>query len=158
IDFLLEIFPDAFFIHLVRDGRAVAESLLNVGFWDGWRGPPAWRCGELKPAYQQEWDRSKRSFVILAGIQWKLLLDSVEEAKKKVKPGQFLEMKYEDFAANPRCSLRKTLSFCQLDCSEEFNTRLDTFSVKDMNYKWRENLTFDQQRILEDSLKEHLAR
>ena len=46
-EFFLEIFPDARFIHVMRDGRAVANSLLNVPWWDGtienswWWGPMA---------------------------------------------------------------------------------------------------------------------
>ncbi|MGD9973886.1 MAG: sulfotransferase, partial [Desulfatirhabdiaceae bacterium] len=33
IGFLSEIFHDAKFIHVIRDGRAVAYSLINAGFW-----------------------------------------------------------------------------------------------------------------------------
>ncbi len=33
IGFLHSIFPDARFVHVIRDGRAVANSLLNVAFW-----------------------------------------------------------------------------------------------------------------------------
>ena len=45
--FLNEIFEDAKFIHIVRDGRAVASSLLHVHFWNGWHGPQSWRAGLL---------------------------------------------------------------------------------------------------------------
>ena len=39
IGYLDEIFEDARFIHIKRDGRAVASSLLHVNFWRGWYGP-----------------------------------------------------------------------------------------------------------------------
>ncbi len=33
ISYLRSIFPDAVFVHVVRDGRAVVDSLLRVDFW-----------------------------------------------------------------------------------------------------------------------------
>jgi hypothetical protein len=50
IGFLKEIFPDAKFIHILRDGRAVANSYINVPFWWGWRGLANWRWGPLTPS------------------------------------------------------------------------------------------------------------
>ena len=44
IGFLNEIFEDAKFIHIIRNGRAVANSLLHVNFWRGWYGPQGWRA------------------------------------------------------------------------------------------------------------------
>jgi len=49
IGYLREIFEDARFVHIVRDGRAVASSLLHVDFWRGWQGPHGWRAGLLSP-------------------------------------------------------------------------------------------------------------
>lgn len=37
VDFVDEIFPDARFVHLVRDGRAVTESSMRL-----WQAPPDW--------------------------------------------------------------------------------------------------------------------
>ncbi|MGH8165623.1 MAG: sulfotransferase, partial [Woeseiaceae bacterium] len=35
ISFLQEIFPDARFIHILRDGRAAVNSLIQTAFWGG---------------------------------------------------------------------------------------------------------------------------
>src|SRR5919107_63797 len=72
IGFLKEIFPDAKFVHIVRDGRAVASSVLHVDFWRGWRGPQGWNAGMLSPEDEAVWEATGRSFVALAGIQWQL--------------------------------------------------------------------------------------
>jgi len=42
IGFLQAIFPDAKFIHIVRDGCAVANSRMNAPFWKGWQGLNTW--------------------------------------------------------------------------------------------------------------------
>jgi omega-hydroxy-beta-dihydromenaquinone-9 sulfotransferase len=43
IRYLREIFPNSLFIEVTRSPYAIASSLLDVEFWDGWRGPPQWR-------------------------------------------------------------------------------------------------------------------
>ena len=87
VGFLHAVFPDARFIHVYRDGRAVANSLLQVDFWRGWRGPAQWRWGMLDAAMQQEWESHDRSFVALAGIQWKILMRAAEAARRSI-PGE----------------------------------------------------------------------
>src|SRR5919202_2026517 len=84
IGFLSEIFEDARFIHVMRDGRAVANSMLNVYFWQGWKGPQDWGWGELSSAQENEWNEHGQSFVVLAAIQWKILMEAMENAKSKV--------------------------------------------------------------------------
>ena len=39
--------PEARFLHVVRDGRAVANSLVRMPWWDGYRGPAGWSFGKL---------------------------------------------------------------------------------------------------------------
>ena len=66
---LAETFPDAKFIYMYRDGRAVASSMMKVDFWWDWSGPWSWRRGGLNPALQKDWERLDRSFVALAAIK-----------------------------------------------------------------------------------------
>src|SRR5918992_3940606 len=63
IGFLSEVFDDASFIHVMRDGRAVANSMLNVYFWRGWYGPQGWRAGLLSAEDRATWEAYDRSFV-----------------------------------------------------------------------------------------------
>lgn len=50
IGFIRSVFPEASFIHIVRDGRAVVDSLLNVDFWKqkGGLAQPFWSGGLTK--------------------------------------------------------------------------------------------------------------
>ena len=56
---LQEIFPDAKFIHIVRDGYSVANSFLQVPWWWGWRGPQNWRFGLLPADEQAVWEEAR---------------------------------------------------------------------------------------------------
>ncbi|MDP9298431.1 MAG: sulfotransferase, partial [Actinomycetota bacterium] len=65
------VFPEAKFVHVLRDGRAVANSFLQMPWWRGYAGPSGWGWGPLPATYAAEWESSGRSFAVLAGIQWK---------------------------------------------------------------------------------------
>jgi len=118
--YLRAVFPSARFIHVVRDGRAVANSWLQMPWWTGWKGPDRWSWGPLTPAYRQAWEDSGRSFVTLAGLNWRLLLDSFEAARSRVPDDAWLEVRYEDVLADPRKQLGAMLDFVDLSWSPAF--------------------------------------
>lgn len=156
--FLSQIFEDAKFIHMIRDGRAVANSMTDVEFWTGWRGPADWGWGELSPAYQEEWDKYDQSFVALAGIQWKILMDAVEKAKKEIDGSAFLEVRYEDLCSDPVGTFKKVTSFCKLDWTASFEQELNKQRLSNTNEKFRRDLTPKQQYQLEELLEDPLVR
>lgn len=158
IGFLQEIFPDAKFVHILRDGRAVVNSLLNVNWWSGWRGPQNWRWGDLTPAQQEKWEQHQRSFVALAAIEWNILMDSMETAKQQVSPESFLEIKYEQLCADPMRCFQEITSFCELDFTDSFANAIQKHSLRNSNAKWQKDLTFDQQAILHDVMGPYLTR
>lgn len=158
IGFLREIFPEARFVHIYRDGRAVANSLLAVDFWWGWRGPENWRWGPLSPAHQQEWERHGKSFVALAAIQWKLLMAAMEKAKQGVPAGDLLEIRYEDLASRPVQTFKEVTRFCELEWSQGFEQALGSYTMETTNAKWKTDLTPAQQAILEAVLADTLTR
>ena len=114
IGYLNEIFEDAKFIHVLRDGRAVASSLLHVGFWRGWYGPQGWRAGLLSPEDQAVWESYDRSFAALAGLEWRIQMRAMDAARAKLDPKQFFEVKYEDFCEQPVEHFRRVLDFVEL--------------------------------------------
>jgi hypothetical protein len=148
LGYLQEIFPDAKFIHVLRDGRAVANSRVNVEFWPGWGGPPVWEKGELPDEYRAEWLRHGKSFVALAAIEWKLILDAFEHAKPFVKEGNLVTVKYEDFCDAPVDTIRKLIEFADLAWSHSLEQRLKAHRVKNMNTRWERDLTDEQKRML----------
>jgi hypothetical protein len=48
--FIRAVFPDARFIHIVRDGRAVVASEIRTSWWGGYLGPEHLGVGPLPPA------------------------------------------------------------------------------------------------------------
>ena len=160
IGFLNEIFDDAKFIHIVRDGRAVASSLLHIGSWQwrGWYGPYSWRYGPLSPEDHAAWEASNRSFAVLAGMQWRLHTRSVEAARQGLDPKRFLEVRYETFCEQPVETCRRVTDFAELPDSETFDRHVKAAPIKDMSSRWRADLSAEQQSMLTDLLRDDLLR
>jgi len=151
ISYLHELFPDAKFVHVTRDGRAVANSRMRTPFWTGWDGLNLW-AGEMPDHYRQEWKRHGYSFTALAGIEWKTHLDQMAEFKRNYPHINVLEVKYEAFCADPLRQIKEIAGFCELDWDAGFESRIRGQYVESENSKWRSELTEEQQAILQDVL------
>ena len=158
IGFLSELFEDARFVHVMRDGRAVANSMINVYFWQGWKGPQRWGWGELSRAQKEEWNEHGQSFVVLAAIQWKILMDAMEKAKNTISSERFLEIRYEDLCSDPVGQVQKVIKFGDLEWTVGFERRLGEYQLENTNYKYKHDLTAKQQSDLEEVLEDYLRR
>jgi hypothetical protein len=156
--FLQQVFPRARFIHIVRDGRAVANSWLQMP-WAPYGGPALWSWGPLPAGDEEQWERSGRSFVVLAGLGWKVLIDAFEEARAKISPDLWLEMRYEDVVANPRASFSTMLSFLGLEWDRRFEAWFARYSFEsNRNNAFQRDLRPADCALLDAVLEEHLAR
>ena len=108
IPFIKKIFPDAKFIHIIRDGRDVSCSLMNApsGFFWSYIKPPGWK--KIKKKYKG---------ILRCVWQWKTTLDIINEDKKKIPNENFIEIFYEDLVTNPEKTIR--VLFEKLDISFE---------------------------------------
>lgn len=158
IGFLKEVFPDAKFVHVHRDGRAVASSLLQMSWWGGWGGPGNWKWGDLTAEQRSKWERHRKSFVVLAGIQWEILMESFQRARTSVPATDVLEVSYEELCRNKLENLRRIAEFANLSWTADYERVVEAFPFVNTNHKWREYLSDVQQRELEDALSDSLAR
>jgi Sulfotransferase family len=92
IDRLAEIWPNARFVHLIRDGRDVALSVMNVPF-----GPNnAWA----------------------AARSWAKVIRQGHKAAERY-PGRVLEVRYEDLVTDPEAEIAATCDFLDLEYSPD---------------------------------------
>lgn len=158
IGYLHAMFPDAKFVHIARDGRAVANSMLHVEFWWGWRGPENWRWGMLSPELQQEWEAHGKSFAALAAIEWKLMMQAHEAAVARVPAGSVLDIRYEEICEDPVGHIRDIIAFCDLPWNDDFERRVGRANIRNTNDKWRRDLNARQQADIESVLADALPR
>lgn len=158
MSFFSKIFPEAKFIHIVRDGRAVANSWLQMPWWGGYRGPENWLWGELSQDYKSEWLDSGRSFPALAAISWKILMESYHEAEKQLNDDRYLRLRYEDVITNPRENFENMLSFCDVQWDMNFDKHFNRQVFQTGRKRaFETDLLPEQVREIEDSLAELLS-
>lgn len=128
--FLRAALPDLRVIHVVRDGRAVASSWLQMGWWDGWRGPDNWFLGPLDTELREEWESSGRSFPVLAALGWKMLMSAFDDAQAAFPADQRLNVRYEDILADPRSAFATMLDFLGLEWDRSFEDGFERHTIQ----------------------------
>ncbi|HEX5524709.1 MAG TPA: sulfotransferase [Pedococcus sp.] len=156
---LRAVYPEARFVHVVRDGRSVANSWLQMGWWDGYRGPDSWYLGPLSHADRAEWEDSDRSFVVLAGLGWRILMDAMEEARQLIPADQWLDVRLEDVMDDPRGKTSEVLDFLGLGWTPEFEAGFarHTFQAS-RGLAWKRDLGAEHIALLERTIAKPLAR
>ena len=156
--YLNAAFPDAKFIHVVRDGRAVVNSIMQIDFWEGWKGTKGWRGLDMTPEQQARWDASGRSFVTLGAMELADMFDAMVLATATIPADNFMEIRYEDLCDDPTGTFQAVTNYCDLEYTNDFNQSVIDFGFRNTNDKWRRDLTDLQQRQLEAELAPHLLR
>jgi len=126
---LAAVFPDARFVHVVRDGRSVANSYVQIRWWQGYRGAPGWTFGDLTEQESKQWEATKYSWPYLAGLEWKRLMDAFETARSEIGPERWLDVRYEDLVARPTKETTTVLQFAGLDAWEGLERELARLGV-----------------------------
>lgn len=97
IPFVKKLFPHVRFIHVIRDGRDVACSLVKGNEGKVWMHakPPGWK------------DIQKKTTVPERGAWiWNTIINTIKEDGKKFPSENFYEIRYENFVTNPEKTMR----------------------------------------------------
>jgi hypothetical protein len=148
MEFLDAIFPDALFVHIIRDGRAVAYSALRSrrkrGAFYGIK-IPGWR------------DLADRPMVEACGLQWERTVEAVIASAEGFPAERYMQVRYEDFTASPEETLEAIGKKCGLAWDQAFLKDL-VRDVGSQNFKWREELTPAEIETLNELIGDSLAR
>lgn len=159
VGFLRAAIPDLKVVNVVRDGRAVANSWLQMGWWDGWHGPDKWIFGPLPAQLRAEWEDSGQSFPVLAALGWKMLMNAFEAARSLTPPEQWMDVRYEDILADPRGRFSEMVEFVGLDWSPEFEQGFRRHAIEShRKAPWLSELTASQVSAMEKVLEATLPR
>lgn len=121
IKVLLELFPDARFIHIVRDPTIVFPSTVNL-----WKS--LYRAhGLQKPTFEGLEEHVFETFT--------RLYDLLEQGKKLIGPGRFHEVRYEDLVRSPVEQMRQIYEHLQLGGFEAMKPRLEEYLAQNSGYE-----------------------
>jgi hypothetical protein len=144
--FLSSVFPDAYFVHVIRDGRAVVESLLRSRFWiDGGGHEAPWWNGGPGATTQDAPGAPAPSPALLAARQWRDIIEVAREEAERVLPGRYIEARYEDFVDDPHAVVRDLYRRCALPDSARAHQYIERVPlVPELSKKYRETLSQDE--------------
>ncbi|HET7389131.1 MAG TPA: sulfotransferase [Nocardioidaceae bacterium] len=152
IPWLCEVFPQARFIEIVRDGRAVAASLAAVDWWEAntvwWYGgtPGDWRSTGGHP-----WELCARN--------WVEEVRTIRRGFAAVDAARVLSVRYEDVVRDPMTSLEKAMEFCGLDAAAPAWRRgMGEVRFPNQNERWRATLSEEDRAVVESVQHEELER
>lgn len=104
------IFPRARFIHVIRDGREVADSLRRVEWWPDHR---VWWDGRTAREIQSEGEGA----LALAARNWVWEIEALARGLAAIAPERILELRYEALVDDPVSGLAQALEFAGLAMS-----------------------------------------
>jgi len=146
LPYIRKTFPQARYLHLVRDGRDVISSMVK-------------RHGE---AYLDE-----------AIFRWNNSIHRIHTFQKKIKLENFIEIRYEDLVQRPQDTLTRVARFINIDYSQEmlefwkapstiehkyhdFHKNLEKPVFTSSIGAWKERLTPDQQQYIASKISRYL--
>jgi hypothetical protein len=140
---LNKLFPDALYIHLIRDGRAVTNSMIKKNWLPVL---DLWWTGDKAIDHVHEYEDP----VELMGLHWKYNVEEMLRLGELVGP-RYKEVRYEDLVQNVRGTISEVMDFLELDITDDW---LDELPVKlpNMNEKWRTDLSERQVELLQDRI------
>jgi hypothetical protein len=159
IGYLTSLFGDARFVHVIRDARAVVQSLMRVPFWrDTSRlREPAWHNGLTRDELDI-WERLGRSPLALAALEWRAVIRTARrEASQlgressQLASDRYREVRYEDFVSDPHAVLDQLISFCHLrQCAAPHEFLDMRFELRNMNRQSRDGFSAAEMRLFDE--------
>ncbi len=144
LELLHVMFPNAYWIHIIRDGRAVANSLLHVVWW---KTVALWWINK-QPKQKQD--------IALCGKHWKT---NVDEILKHISlfGHHYVEIRYESLVNNPRAVLVEILRQIHIPENPDYISALPK-ALPNKNNKWKMQLTTKQKNQLTKTIKPLLTQ
>jgi hypothetical protein len=102
VELIMEIFPEARFICVERDGRDVGVSVRAAA-----------------NSWAPDWKRRFGRTLALTARGWQEAIDFAAEQRRSLGD-RFITVRYEDIQAEPRGEYRRMFDFCGLDYDDEF--------------------------------------
>ena len=121
IKVLREMFPDALFVHIVRDPYVVFPSTVKL-----------WKSLYETHGFQKPTFAGLEEFVFETYLK---MHDRFEEGRRLLRPEQICDVRYEDLVADPEATIRSVYDRLGLVGWEEMQPRLAAFTATLRGYE-----------------------
>ncbi len=138
IPVLLEMFPDARFVHIVRDPYVVFPSTVNL-----------WKTLYAKHGLQKPNNKGVDEYVFETFTH---LYGRLEEGKKQIRSDRFFEVRYEDLIRDPVGHLRRLYAQLDLGGFENVRPKIEKYLAEHADYQT------NRYKPLDPTLQEKITR
>jgi omega-hydroxy-beta-dihydromenaquinone-9 sulfotransferase len=118
---LLKLFPDAQFVHIVRNPYVVFSSTMNL-----------WKAFHRKHGLQRPDCAWLEEYVYSTYLR---MFEKFEAGKKLVRPSHFHELKYEDLIADPIGQMRTLYDTLNLGGFDDVQPKLEEYMNRTKGYE-----------------------
>jgi len=156
IEYFSKAFPEALFIHLVRDGRAVSESYFRVnelGYYNSWDERKAW-FKKMPKSWRDSFYNEHYNIFSFSVYRWMYYLKLFREESSKFPTNRILQIAFEDIVKDPIKSIKMIQDFANLSYSSKMERYLIKIPPINNNIKWRKALSNVQLDIFFQIVKE----
>lgn len=129
------IFPGAKFIHVIRDGRAVANEIIKTSWW---KANKIWWYGDCP----ETWEKYCRDPIVIAGLDWKYSIQVILN-NRAFLGNRYFEVKYEGLTIDTKNSVYNILKFCGLPWYDNYSKFIPA-KIQNNNYRYKQELSQDQ--------------
>ncbi len=131
IPWLQKAFPEAKFIHLIRDGRDVAHSFTQVNWWHD-NARVWWANKTMRELKADGWDA-----LSVTAKTWVEAVTTVDAALGQRKDEQVLHVRYEDLLKTPLLVLENILQFMEVEPNSDYIEQVQSIGLKPVKSKWK---------------------
>jgi hypothetical protein len=143
---LLALFPNAKFVHIVRNPLVVYPSTVNL--WTALANKHGLQTVRHPELIEQKVCR-----------EFRIVYDRLEEAKPRISPGHFVEIRYEDLVSDTLATLARIYQVLQLGDFEAVQPRIQAFIDSNQGYETnRWSLSDSQQAHVRQQWGDIMAR
>lgn len=170
LPFLYKTFPDARFIHIIRDGRDASISLAKRPWYrndmkgSGAKEPGGYPFGPkarfwVEPNRVEEFETTNDLHRCM--WLWRRYLEGVSTGAAQLPTHQYHELRYEDLVTNPHLESERLLDFLEITNPQSRAKFCEVVTKKakvDSIGRWQVELSKEQQQQLEQEADEWLLR
>jgi hypothetical protein len=133
-----EVFPDAKHVHIIRDGRAVVNSILWKLRYSEREKDQLFREEKLfyGPQPAELVNPMDLSLALRHARQWVLLVER-GKSNREILGERYYEVRYEDLVSSPRPVMEAVFNHCMLDPSCGFVNHVIPEALPNRNNVWR---------------------
>jgi LPS sulfotransferase NodH len=156
VKMLKEIFPNAKFIHIIRDGRAVANSYIKKiqsGDFNTSKEIENW-VSAWPSKWKDDFIALKQNPIAFTLIQWKYFVSEIRNELSQIPNFDYKEIRYSNLTSNMEQVVKEIHEFVGIKLDSNIKYFMKMKPSDNMNHKWKNNLSQEEKEIFNVLLNE----